>query len=67
MDKVGELPNIVHICHLNNGIWIAERGEYGLSTPMTTYDIDQTVEGFRKSFIEVLPFIEKYYPHLTSA
>jgi glutamate-1-semialdehyde 2,1-aminomutase len=67
MDKAGVLPNIVHICHLNNGIWIAERGEYALSTPMTTDDIDQTVEGFRKSFMEVLPFIEKYYPHLISA
>jgi len=64
MENAGNLPTIVHLCHLNNGIWIAERGEYALSTPMSHDDIDLTVAGFRKSFIEVLPFIEKYYPHL---
>ena len=64
MDNAGNLPSIVHLCHLNNGIWIAERGEYALSTPMTPEDIDQTVAAFRRSFIEVLPLIEKYYPHL---
>ena len=64
MEYAGNLPTIVHLCHLNNGIWIAERGEYALSTPMTQAVIDQTVAGFRKSFTEVLPFIEEYYPQL---
>jgi glutamate-1-semialdehyde 2,1-aminomutase len=64
MDAAGILPSLVHLCHLNNGIWIAERGEYALSTPMTRAVIDQTVAGFRKSFSEVLPFIEQYRPQL---
>jgi glutamate-1-semialdehyde aminotransferase len=64
MDAAGNLPSLVHLCHLNNGIWIAERGEYALSTPMTRAVIDKTVAGFRKSFGEVLPFIEQYRPQL---
>ncbi|UCD80245.1 MAG: aspartate aminotransferase family protein [Desulfobacterales bacterium] len=64
MENAGNLPTIVHLCHLNNGIWIAERGEYALSTPMTQAVIDQTVAGFRKSFTEVLPVIEEYHPQL---
>jgi len=63
-DQAGLLPSIVHLNHLNNGIWIAERGEYALSTPMTKMDIDNTVKAFRASFIELMPIIEKSYSHL---
>jgi glutamate-1-semialdehyde 2,1-aminomutase len=64
MENAGDLPSLVHLCHLNNGIWIAERGEYALSTPMTNEDIDQTIAAFRKSFTEVSPLIEQSYNHL---
>jgi len=64
MDNAGNLPSLVHLCHLNNGIWIAERGEYALSTPMNKDDIDKTIAAFRHSFLEVLPIIEKFFPDL---
>jgi glutamate-1-semialdehyde 2,1-aminomutase len=64
MENAGSLPSLVHLCHLNNGIWIAERGEYALSTPMSKEDIDKTVAVFRQSFLEVLPIIEKFFPGL---
>lgn len=58
------LPFLVHLCHLNNGLWIAERGEFALSTPMTTEVIDQTVAIFRETYTELRPLIEDYLPHL---
>ena len=66
MDQAGSLPSLVHLCHLNNGIWIAERGEYALSTVMEKEDIDKTVAAFRESFVTVRPVIEEAYGHLIS-
>ena len=66
MDKAGSLPSHVHLCHLNNGIWIAERGEYALSTPMEKEDVDKTVAAFRESFVTVCPIIEESYDYLIS-
>jgi glutamate-1-semialdehyde 2,1-aminomutase len=66
--KAGEqaaiLPMLAHLCHLNNGIWIAERGEFALSTPMTEEDIGRAVQAFRKTYLELRPFIQEHLPHL---
>ncbi len=66
MDKAEQLSSHVHLCHLNNGIWIAERGEYALSTPMEKEDVDKTVAAFRESFVMVHPIIEESYGYLIS-
>jgi glutamate-1-semialdehyde 2,1-aminomutase len=64
METAEGLYMLVHLEHLNNGIWIAERGEFALSTPMTEEIVERTVEAFKMSFTELRPLIEKAWPHL---
>ena len=64
LEEAGELPFLVHLGHVNNGIWIAERGEYGLSTAMTEKDIDQSIEAMKRTYASIRPVLEKDFPHL---
>ncbi|MEW6262651.1 MAG: aspartate aminotransferase family protein [Thermodesulfobacteriota bacterium] len=66
-EEAGRLPELVHLGQLNNGIWIAERGEFALSTPMNEEIIDRTVEAFGRTFLELRPVVEKHFPHLVAA
>lgn len=63
-EAAGCLPELVHLGHLNNGIWIAERGEFALSTPMDNEVLDQTVAAFMKTFFDLVPVLERHFPHL---
>ena len=63
-DAAGELPVYVHLDLLNNGIWIAERGEIALSAPMMEENIDEAVEAYRKTFAKILPFLRNSMSHL---
>ena len=64
MEAAGSLYELVHLSNTNNGIWIAERGEYALSTPMDEAIIDQTVEVFKKTYSGLLPVIRESWPQL---
>ncbi len=63
-EQVGELPVLVHLELINNGIWIAERGEIALSTPMTEKHIIAAVDAYKKTFTRLKPAIEHDLPHL---
>jgi glutamate-1-semialdehyde 2,1-aminomutase len=63
-EQSGQLPPLVHISLINNGIWIAERGEIALSTPMTEESVDEAVGAYKKTFEKLRPAIEQDLPHL---
>jgi len=65
-EKAKMLPDLVNLCLLNHGIFIASRGQLALSTPMTDDDIRQTVQSFYDSFEELKPFISQFLPNLIS-
>ena len=66
-DQAGELPVLVHWELINNGIWIAERGEIALSTPMTEKDMISSVEAYKKTFTLLKPAIEQDLPQLITS
>lgn len=66
-EAVENLYEPVHLSLLNNGLWIAERGEYALSTAMDEEIIDRTVEAFRQTFDDLRPAIAESFPHLIAA
>ena len=63
-DQAGNLPALVHLELINNGIWIAERGEIALSTPMTEKNITDAVNTYKKTFTLLRTAIEDDMPHL---
>ena len=63
-DQIGNLPVLVHLELINNGIWIAERGEIALSTPMTEKNVTEAVDAYKKTFSLLRPAIEDDLPHL---
>jgi len=63
-EKAGILADLAHLTFMNNGLFIAARGQIVLSTPMTAADIKQSIELFHKSFSELKPIIQEFYPHL---
>ena len=63
-EAAGDLPLLVHLGLLNQGIWIAERGEYALSTPMDQITIDQSVEAFEQVFQELMPVLRQQFRHI---
>ncbi|MEW5721459.1 MAG: aspartate aminotransferase family protein [Thermodesulfobacteriota bacterium] len=65
-EEARDLYELVHLSHVNNGVWIAERGEYGLSTPMNEEIIERTVEAFTRTYSGLRPAIEKHLPHLVA-
>jgi glutamate-1-semialdehyde 2,1-aminomutase len=64
MEQSGKLIPLVHISLINNGIWIAERGEIALSTQMNDECIDEAVEAYKRTFFKLRPVIEQDLPHL---
>ncbi len=58
------LTDLAHLSLINNGIFIASRGQFALSTPMTENDVSQTLEAVRESFSELKPIVERFLPHL---
>lgn len=64
MDAVGNLFALVHLEALNQGIWIAERGEISISTPMTDCDIDEITNKYLEIFTKIKPALQKDLPLL---
>ena len=44
---------LLHLALLNRGLFAAARGEYALSTPMQTSDLDEAVDCFRAALTEI--------------
>jgi glutamate-1-semialdehyde 2,1-aminomutase len=63
-EQAGELPVLVHLELINNGIWIAERGEIALSTPMTEKNVIAAVDAYKKTFTRLRSAIEHDLPQL---
>ncbi len=58
------LTDLAHLSLIDNGVFIASRGQFALSTPMTENDMSQTLEAVRESFSELKPIVERFLPHL---
>lgn len=59
-----ELPRLLHLELLNRGIFAANRGLFNLSTPMTSTDLDRTLEAFREALFTLKPYVAEVAPHL---
>jgi glutamate-1-semialdehyde 2,1-aminomutase len=62
--KAAELPRLLHLELLNQGIFAANRGLFNLSTPMTIQEINQAIEAFRFALSMLKPYIIENAPHL---
>ena len=62
--KAGELPRLLHIELLNQGLFSANRGLFNLSTPMKKRDIDVALSAFREALFNLKPYVAEIAPHL---
>jgi glutamate-1-semialdehyde 2,1-aminomutase len=60
----GDLPGLIHLEMLNQGIHAAPRGLYALSTPMSEREIAMTVEAFNSTLDKLAPYVAETLPHL---
>lgn len=59
-----ELQRLLHLELLNQGIFAVSRGEFVISTPMTTREIKTCVDRVREAFEFLLPYIKERIPQL---
>ena len=64
LTRAGGLPRLVHLEMMNRGVYVAGRGMFALSTPMTHVDIDKAVVSFRETLSTLMPYIADTTPHL---
>ncbi len=62
--KAAELPRLLHLELLNQGIFAANRGMFNLSTPMTAAEVDQTLAALRAALYTLKPYAADLTPHL---
>ncbi|MEW5723708.1 MAG: aspartate aminotransferase family protein [Thermodesulfobacteriota bacterium] len=62
--KAGELPGLVHLEMMNQGIHSAPRGLFAMSTPMGEKEIDETISVFDRTMQTLKPYIADVLPHL---
>lgn len=60
----GELPRLLHLEMVNQGIYAAPRGMFCISTPMTTADVDEAIRAFDATLGILKPYIAEKAPHL---
>ena len=60
----GDLPRLLHLEMMNQGIFSASRGMYAISTPMTDTEIGQAVEAFEATLRMLKPYAAEAAPHL---
>jgi glutamate-1-semialdehyde 2,1-aminomutase len=63
-EQASDLPRMFHLELLNRGVFCGFRGLFNPSTPMTTTDIDQTVEKIVDTLIYLKPYVQEKAPHL---
>lgn len=61
--KAAELPRLLHMELLNNGIFSANRGMFNISTPMSGSEIDSALEAFRAALNTLKPYAAEKAPH----
>ena len=61
-----KLPSLFHLEMLNRGMYVAPRGFFCLSTPMTQKEIDQTLDESIATLEVLRPYIAEETPHLIS-
>jgi glutamate-1-semialdehyde aminotransferase len=59
-----ELQRLLHLALLNQGIFAVSRGEFVISTPMTTREIKTCVDRVKEAFEFLLPYIKEKTPQL---
>jgi len=62
--QASDLPRMFHMELLNRGVFFGNRGLFNISTPMTTTDIDQTVEKIGDTLMYLKPYVQEKAPHL---
>jgi glutamate-1-semialdehyde 2,1-aminomutase len=62
--RAGELPRLLHLELLNQGIFTANRGLMNTSTPMTEAVIDRATEAFHAALHTLKPYVAQVTPHL---
>lgn len=62
--KAAELPRLLHMELINNGIFSANRGMFNISTPMSESEIDSALEAFRAALNTLKPYAAEKAPHL---
>jgi glutamate-1-semialdehyde 2,1-aminomutase len=55
---------LLHLCLLRRGIFVAPRGMYCTSTPMTEADVDRAVAALGDALDELLPLVRAEFPAL---
>ena len=59
--------HLLHLALMERGIFIASRGCFDTSTPMTEREIDTAIKAVDDSLSEMLPYIEQIWPELIGA
>ena len=62
--KAADLPRLMHLALLNQGIFSANRGMFNISTPMTTSHVDRAVSSFSDALSLLRPYAAQAAPHL---
>jgi glutamate-1-semialdehyde 2,1-aminomutase len=62
--RAAELPRLLHLELLNQGVFAANRGLFNLSTPMTAKEVDQALEAFCAALFTLKPYVADNAPHL---
>ncbi|MEN8246780.1 MAG: aspartate aminotransferase family protein, partial [Thermodesulfobacteriota bacterium] len=65
--QAGDLAGLFHLEMLNRGIFLAPRGMFSLTTPMTENEIDTAIETFSETAKLLKPYIADTSPHLLTA
>jgi len=55
--RAAELPRLLHLELLNQGIFAANRGLFNLSTPMTDSEVDRALEAFCAALFTLKPYV----------
>jgi glutamate-1-semialdehyde 2,1-aminomutase len=63
-DEAKNLPDLMHLCLMNRGIFLAARGQLALSTPMGEKEINLALQALKDACTELKPFIKETLPHL---
>jgi glutamate-1-semialdehyde 2,1-aminomutase len=59
-----ELPRLLHLELLNQGIFSANRGMFNISTPMTRVEIELALNALRKALFTLKSYAADLAPHL---
>jgi glutamate-1-semialdehyde 2,1-aminomutase len=62
--QAADLPRLLHLELLNQGIFAANRGMFNLSTPMGEAEVERCLAAFRSALYTLKPYVAQVAPHL---